>query len=67
MIMENVPQNEKLTLFLGYFVKQWMENQNVPIEVWNIKKHRHRTNNAIKCLNFKVTRFAGKQQSNVFR
>jgi hypothetical protein len=29
MIMENVPQKEKLTLFLDYFVEQWMENQNV--------------------------------------
>jgi len=33
MIMENVPQNEKLTLFLDNFVEQWMENQNVPIEM----------------------------------
>ena len=29
MIMENVPQKEKLTLFLDYFVGQWTENQNV--------------------------------------
>jgi len=66
MIMENVPQNEKLTLFLDYFVEQWMENQNVFIEVWNINKHRHKTNNAIKCWNSKITGFVGKQQRNVF-
>jgi len=29
IIMENVPQKEKLTLFLDYFVEQWIENQNV--------------------------------------
>jgi hypothetical protein len=37
MIMDSVPQNEKLTSFLDYFVEQWMENQNVPIEMWNIR------------------------------
>jgi len=31
MMMENVPQNEKLTLFLDYFVEQWLKNQNVLI------------------------------------
>ena len=29
MIMENVQQKEKLTLFLDYFVEQWVENQKV--------------------------------------
>jgi len=40
MIMDNVPQNEKLTLFLDHYVPQLMENQNVTIETWNINKHR---------------------------
>jgi hypothetical protein len=31
MAVKNVPQNEKLTLFLEYFVEQWMGKQNVPI------------------------------------
>jgi hypothetical protein len=66
MIMENVPQNEKLTLFLDYFVKQWMENWNVPIEVWNINMHLRGTNNAVKRLNSKLTGFTGEQQYNVF-
>jgi len=57
MIMEIVPQNEKLTLFLDYFVKQWMENQNFLIKFWNINKRRHRTNNAIQCCNSKLTGF----------
>ena len=29
MILENVQQKEKLTLFLDYFVEQLMENQKV--------------------------------------
>jgi len=33
--MENVPQNKKLTLFLDYHVQQWMENQNVPIPIFD--------------------------------
>jgi hypothetical protein len=37
MIIKNVPENEKLTLFLDYYFKQLMENQNVPIEMWNVQ------------------------------
>lgn len=66
MIMDSVPQNEKLTLFLDYFVKQWMENQNVPIEMWNIHQHRHRTNNAVESWNSKLNSIIGKQHPNVF-
>ena len=36
MVMENVAQNEKLTLFLDYYIQQMMENQSDPIEMWNI-------------------------------
>jgi hypothetical protein len=59
-------QNEKLTLFLDYFVEQWMEHQNVPIEMWNIHQHRHRTNNAVEGWNSKLNSIVGKQQPNVF-
>jgi hypothetical protein len=31
MTIENVPQNEKLTLFLDYLFEQWMEYENVAI------------------------------------
>jgi len=48
MIMENISQNEKLTLFINYYAQQWMENQNVPIEMWNTKKRRYRSNNAVE-------------------
>jgi len=66
MMVENVPQNEKLTLFHDYFVKHWMESQNVPIEMWNINKHRHMTNNAVEGWNSKLNSMIGKQQPNVF-
>jgi hypothetical protein len=66
MMVENFPQNEKLTLFLDYFVEQWMENQNVPIEMWNINKHQHKTNNAVEGCNSKLHSIIGKQQPKVF-
>jgi hypothetical protein len=65
MIMENVPQNEKLPLFIDFF-KQWMENRNVSIDVWNINMHLHWTNNAVKGCNFKLKGFVGEQHRNVF-
>jgi len=40
MIMENIPQNEKITSLLDNSVEQLLENQNIPIEVGN--KHRRR-------------------------
>jgi hypothetical protein len=66
MMVENVPQNEKLTLLLNYFVEQGMGNQNVPIEMWNINKHRHTTKNAIEGWNSKLNSIIGKQQPAVF-
>jgi len=35
--MEDVPQNKKLNSPLDYFAQQLMENQNVPIEMWNVR------------------------------
>ena len=59
-VHEKVPQNEKLSLFLDYFVKRWMKNQNVPIEMWDINKYRHRINNAIEGWNSKLKSIIGK-------
>jgi len=66
MIMENVPQHEKSTLFLDYFIQQQMENQNVPIEMWNINKRRQWTNSAVQNCNSKLNNIIGKHQPNVF-
>jgi hypothetical protein len=63
--MENVPKNEK-TLFLCYYVQQLMENQYVPIVMWNIIEQLHWTNNTVEGLNSKLNSIIGKQQPNVF-
>ena len=63
--MENVPKNEK-TLFLCYYIQQLMENQYVPIVMWNIIKQLHWTNNTVEGLNSKLNSIIGKQQPNVF-
>jgi hypothetical protein len=65
MVMKSVPQNEKVTLFLDYFVEQRMGNQNVPIEMWNINNHRHTTDSAIEGANFKLNSIIGGQQPNM--
>jgi hypothetical protein len=39
---------------------------NVPIEIWNIHKHRHRTNSAVGGWNSKLNSIMGEQQPNVF-
>jgi len=48
MVMQNVAQNDKLTLFLDYHIQKVMENQNDPIELWNINMHWHRTKSEVE-------------------
>jgi len=63
MIMENLPQNEKCPLFHHYFVYRWMENQNVPVDTWNINKHRHRTSRAVEGWNYKLNSVTGRHRN----
>ena len=39
-----------------------MENQNLPIEMWNINRHRNRPNSAVEGWNSKLNSIKGKQQ-----
>jgi len=50
----------------NYFVEQWMKNQNVPIEMWNVNKYRHRTNNADEVWHSGLNSIIGEQQPDVF-
>jgi hypothetical protein len=43
-----------------------MDNQNVSIEMWNINKHRHRTNSAAEGWDSKLNSIIRKKQPNVF-
>ena len=65
MVAENVHPNEKLTLFLYYIVEQCMGNQSVPIQIWNINKHLHRTNNAADDWNSRLNCILVKQKPNI--
>lgn len=64
-IMSICPKNEKLQLFVDYFVNQWMDNDNIPIELWNVHGQRHRTNNAVEGWNGKLNRAIAVKQPNV--
>ena len=64
--VENITLSEKLTLFLDYYFQQLIENQNVPIEMWNVNKRRLRTNKAVEGWNSKLNSVIGKEQPNVF-
>jgi hypothetical protein len=43
-----------------------MENQNVPIKMWKVTKHRLRINKAVVGWNYKPSSIIGKQQPNDF-
>jgi hypothetical protein len=53
-------------LFLDYYVQELMQNQNVPIEMWNTNKHRHRTDSAVEGLISKPKSIMGGQQPYIF-
>lgn len=65
LIMEGVPDNEKLNQFIDYFVEQWMDNPSLPTALWNVHNQRHRTNNAVEGWNSKLNRMIGRQQPNI--
>jgi hypothetical protein len=65
MIMKNVLQNEKLTLFLDYYIQQWCRTRMFPsirgVSI-SIHQYRHRTNCAVEGWNCKINSFIGRQQ-----
>ncbi|GFY11259.1 uncharacterized protein TNCV_4472451 [Trichonephila clavipes] len=65
IIWENSFSIDTLTTFIDYFVKQWMDNPNMPINVWNVYGQRHRTNNSVEGRNSKLNAIIGKNQPNV--
>jgi len=65
-IIRNVAYNEKLTLFLHWYVQQLMGNQNVPIRMWNINNHRCMTNSAAEGWNSKLNSIRRKRRTTAF-
>ena len=65
-IMENVPHNDKLTLFLVYCAQQLMENHNVLIEMWNTNNNRRRTDSTVDGWNCELNSIIGRRKPNVF-
>ena len=66
LIMEDAPQEDKLSTFISYFVEQWLENQNVLIDMWNVYGQRHRTNNAVEGWNSKLNKSIGTTDPNIY-
>lgn len=65
IIMEDVPQDEKVLAFIDYFVNQWMDNPNIPIQMWNVLGQRHRTNNVVEGFNSKLNSMVGRKSPTV--
>lgn len=59
------PTNEKLNKFFCYFDKQWLENDEIPIEFRNCHIKQHRTNNSIEEWNHKVNSYLGRSHLRV--
>lgn len=51
--------NPKLSEFFDYFIETWLENDQIPIEMWNCYGKRHRTTNAVEGWHNKINTFIG--------
>ena len=65
-IMEVCPNHAKLTEFLDSVVSQWLDNEDVPLHLWNVCGERHRTNNAVGGWNRKFNALVGRRQPNIY-
>jgi len=50
----------------NYLVEQWMKNQNVHIQMWNINLYRHRTNKADEVWISRLNSIIGEQLPDAF-
>lgn len=64
-IHSRVPDNEKLSGFLDYFVERWMENEEVPVELWSCYNRRHRTTNSVEGWHNKINTELGRPNPRV--
>lgn len=59
-IHSQAPDDAKLSKFFDYVVDRWIENENIPISIWNCYKKRHRTTNAVEGWNNKLNSMLAK-------
>lgn len=50
----------RLTEFFDYFVERWLENAEIPINLWTCYGRRHRTTNAVEGWHNKINNLLGK-------
>jgi hypothetical protein len=51
--------------FFGYFVKQWLENEEISVVLWRCCHRRHRTDNAVGGCNNKVNSYFERSHPNI--
>lgn len=61
-IMESAPNS--VEDFNDYFVEQWLENPNLPVEIWNCCGERHRTTNSLEGWHSKLNKRIPKNHPN---
>lgn len=59
-IHSQAPENPKLSIFFDYFVEQWLDNESIPIEMWNCHGRQHRTTNAVEGWHHKINNLLGR-------
>lgn len=64
IVMEDCPLHDNILKFNDYFVEQWLDNPNIPKEMWNCSSVRDRTNNLVEGWNSQLNKLVNKKQPN---
>jgi hypothetical protein len=51
--------------FFGYFVEQWLENEEIPVVLWSCYHRPYRTNNEVEGWNDKVNSYFERPRPNI--
>lgn len=65
-IFGEAPESDKLRQFADYFIDQWLDNDKMNIDVWNVSKQRHRTNNVVEGWHRRMNKFVGRNTPNIY-
>lgn len=59
-VHSQAPESPKLSLFFDYFIENWLENSEFPVEMWNCHQRRHRTTNSVEGWNNRLNTLLGR-------
>lgn len=65
LVMKRRPNTTKLTEFFLYFVGNWLQSENILVDLWNVKKNKTSEQQTCRGLEQGTQRFGGQTPCNI--